>query len=721
MADKLQGKARYEPQTGEIALDLAAPHLGEPWVEALAAPLLAASASKAPLDLHLAADSLDWRGVSWTQARYDRKSGAPARVQAQGPGDSALDLAVATDKTDKDVWRGKGEFKAQDFAALAAALPFAAPLADLKLRAVDLTGDVSLSPGAVAVTGANLRLDRARLTGDLIFKPEKAGSRPFLAARLTAPALDLDAAPEFSGGFFPDVDLDLSLDAQTVKLARSGVAYGEGGKIKAHLLRKDDATTLEKLELRNIGGADLTASGGWDRDFSSMKGEARLKAADVSGLAQALARVAPGAATRLLASRGKLLSPADLLAKAGEKGFELSGALGGTKISASLTPLADGGRSAAFELSAPEGGVLLNQLGASLLLTQKYGPAHVTAQAQPEGGKAAKLNLTAIADVAGLHGAFHGNLQDLAGDPLKAPSIDGDLALSGDMAKVFAGLLSGPQPARLTARLVGKPGELKAQNFAGEWGGSKISGDLTFGAEGVGGRLSCDRLSAPALLALVLGPPAPVRKGALWSSLSFAPVITDPPRAKLAVEAEDFRPFGASAQFDLALGPGFLSLSHAKFEAIGLVLRGGLDLRRDGARVTIEGDAEGADIALKDPALSGKLSGRLHFAGNGANAAALIGSLAGSGSAQSHDLAIEGAAAEGLNEALAASEAADAPFDAAQVAKSLDQGFSRGAFHVAEADFSLRLAEGRMAFTREKDEGAALDARLRPARRQIWR
>ena len=249
--------------------------------------------------------------------------------------------------------------------------------------------------------------------------------------------------------------------------------------------------------------------------------------------------------TGLLASRAKLLSPADLLGKAGDKGYELAGMLGGAKISASLAPRGE----ASLDLTAPEGGVLLNQLGSSALLTQKYGPAHVTARAQP--GEAGTLNLTASAEVAGLRGEFHG----VAGDPLKAPSLDGDLALSGDMAKVFAGFVTGAQPARLAAHILARPGEMKAQNLSGEWAGSKIGGELSFGPDGIGGRLACDRLSAPALASLVLGPPAPVKQGAAWSSLSFAPVVNDPPRAQLFVETGDLQPFGAHAQFDLALAP----------------------------------------------------------------------------------------------------------------------------------------------------------------------
>ena len=461
---------------------------------------------------------------------------------------------------------------------------------------------------------------------------------------------------------------------------------------------------LEKLDLRNIGGADLTASGGWTGDFAGLKGEARLKAADFSDWRSFSRGCAPGAATRALAVRGKSLSPADLTfrAKGADKSFELSGALGGTKIIATLAPRADGKLAGAFDLAAAEGGVLLNQLGAPVLLAQKLGPAHVTGQLQPD---AEKLNLTASADVAGLHGEFHG----LAGDPLTAPSLDGDLTFSGDAGKIWASVTGVPPaalPARLSAHLIAEPGAIKAQNLTGAWGDASFSGALAFDAEGIGGALNCDHLSAPALVALVLGPPAPVKTGALWSSLSFAPVFADPPRARLEIETADLQPYGGKARFDLALGPGLLGISDARLDLPGGVLRGGFELRREGAQVTLNGEGDATDFALKNPGFSAKLGGNLHFAGNGANAAALVASLAGGGGAEARDLTVMGAAATAPDEALAASEASDAPFDAALVAKQLDDNFARDAWHRAQSDFSLSLASGRLSFV---EKSAALE------------
>ena len=707
LANKISGGGRYEARSGQISLDLAAPQIDAGWAEFFSGPLLAASASKGPLDLHLAVESLDWRGASWSQVQFSRTTGAPAHLQAQGPGGSRLDFAATPDKTG---WRGKAQVKTQDFSAFAAALPQAAPLVGVKFRALDLSGDFALSPDELVLTGANLALDGARFAGELRFRPEEPGRRAFLLARLAAPALDLDAAPDLADTVLAGVDLDLALEAQTVKLARGGQKFAETGRIRAHFLRDGEAARLEKLDLQKIGGADLSVSGAWGLSFSGLKGEARLKAADLSELAQLLTRLFPGGATKTLAGRAKTLSPADLTAKVGgaEKPFELSGTLRGTKIAASFSP-GDGEKIAAsLDLAASDGGLLLNQLGAPLLLAQKSGPAHVTARAQSQSDQPQKLDVAASGDLAGLHGDFHGFVEDV----LRAPAVEGDLVLSGDLAKILASFSAAPPsllPVRLAGRLLARDGAVALHNLAGAWGGDKFAGDLTFAADGVSGDLRCDRLSAPALAALALGSPAPVKAGALWSSLTFAPVLVDPPRAKIAMETLDLQPFGGKARFDLALGPGLLSVSQARFEGFGGVLRGGFDLRREGGQVTLSGDVEAATISLKNPAFLTSLDGRLHFAGNGASAAALVGSLAGGGDVHAKNLVIGGADLQAPDVALAASEAGEAPFDAAAIAKNLDVSFAHENFRLAEADFSVRLAGGRLTLVREKDEDAALE------------
>jgi hypothetical protein len=706
LADKVSGSARYETRSGALGLNIEAPSLSSPWAEFLAAPVLAAKDGGAPLDLRASVEALDWRGMEWSQAQIFWRAGAPAQVRASGPGGAKVEISAAPDKSG---WRGRAQLKASDFTTFAAALREAAPAASrafagVNLHGADIAGEFAATPGEWALINASLALDRARLSGEIRFRPEQANARPLLLARLSAPALDLDLGPDFAGTSFEGLDLDLSLEAQTIKSARAGVLSGEGGRIRARLLRAGEATRLERLEMRNIGGADLTASAAWGKDFSGLQGDARLKAGELGPLAQALARIWPGAAVKALAARAKSLSPADLAGKAGEGGFTLNGTLGATKLAASFVPAAGGKRDVALELTAPEASALLNQLGAQTVWTQRLGPARVSARTQPDPSRDGGQNVTASADLAGLRAEFRGALADPAGDF----SVAGDATLSGDAGKILGGFSAAPTapaPLRLAARAFWRDGALTLQNLNGEWAGAKVAGDLSEEGEGIKGALRLDRLSAPALAALVLGPPAPVKAGALWPSLSFAPVIFDPPRARLAIEAADLQPFGARARFDLTLGPGEISVTQAVLEGFGGVIGGGLDLRREGAQVTLSGEAKGENLNLKNPALSARLGFKLNFAGNGANAAALVGSLAGDGVARLLDLAVEGAAPRAPDQVLAASEASEDPFDAKLVAKSLDAAFAREPQRRGEANFKFRLAGGLAVFA-PADPGA---------------
>jgi hypothetical protein len=701
LANKVTGAGRFEAATGRIALDLAAARIDSGWAGLFSDPLRAESGSTAPLDLHLAIGALNWRGADWTRIDFSRRYGAPMRVRAQGPGGSTLDFSAAPEDAG---WRGKGRFKSDDFAGFAAAMP----LAGAKFRSVEIGGDFSISPEEWRLTSAQAALDRAHLTGDLLFKPEKPGQRARLSAHLAAPALDLDAAPDLGAALLGGVDLDLALEAQTVQLARDGHKLGQAGRIQLHLLRDGDTVRLEKLDVQNIGGAALAVSGGWRGD-SGLSGEARLKAADLSELAGALSRLFPGAATKFLASRAKTLSPADLVAQAGgDRRFSLNGTLGFTKIAAALAPRAGEKFAASFDLSAPEGGILLNQLGAGLPPAPKLGPAQVTARAESQDAANAKLDVVASADLAGLHGDFQGVAEDF----LRRVAVEGELEVAGDAANLI-GVVSAPPPTPIPARFsalfrTGEGGAALRQ-LAGSWGENQIAGNLSLGAQGISGDLRCSSLSAPALAALLLGPPAPVKAGALWSSLSFAPLVFDPPSAKLSLETPDLQPFGAKARFDLTLGPGLLSVAGARVGLAGGDLRGGFDLRREAGRVSWSGEAEAEHVTLQNPGFSATMDGRLHFAGEGASAAALIASLAGGGAAHAKNLSVSGASAEAPDQALAASERNEAPFDVAGVRKNLDEFFAREAFRLAEADFSIRLAGGRLHLVRDKTAAPGLE------------
>lgn len=712
LADRLSGSLGYRTGDGRIAVALESSHLSQDWAEFFAADLAhsgrlaLAAKGGAPFDLRLGVADLTWRGASWSGARLNWKTGAPAEFHATGPGEARIDISAAPEN---GVWRGKARLQAKDFSSLAAAFLASAPdagaaLAPGGVHAVEASGDFTASPQEWALNRGEFLFGRNRFFGALWFHPAAAGKAPELTANLSSEALDLDSAPDLAFGGFGGLDLDLSLHARTLKSARAGVLSGEGGRIDAHLLRRGGAVRLERLDMSRIGGADLFAAADWSGNFAGLRGEARLKAGDLRPLARALSRLWPDSLTRTLAARAKILSPADLAGKAADGGFFVDGTLGATKIAVTFPP-ANGAGAVAVDLSAPEGGTLLGQLGAPVVWTQDLGPARLSARAEPDSSRPGAKKLAASADLAGLHGQFHGRLGD-------DYALDGEAKLSGDAGAILAlySLSSGPAPLRLSAHAAWRDGALALNGLAGDWQGVRLAGDVEADSSGLKGALRCGRLPGAALFAFVLGPPPPAKAGALWSSLSFAPVLIDPPPAQLSVTTDDLEPFGGKARFDLTLAPGALSVSRAEAAVLGGLARGGFDLRRDGRQASLSGEIEVSDLALDNPAFSARLDGRLKFAGGGVSAAALAASLSGEGAVRLRDLVIREAAPDAADAVLRASETNAEPFDAKAVAQNLDAAFARAPLRRPEAGFAARLADGRLALAPTDEGGKGIDA-----------
>lgn len=672
-AAKLAGNARYDALKETFAVDLAAPRLGGPWADWVAGAAARASTAKSPVAFRLAIDALDWRGA-WSQVQFSRDFSAPARVRAEGAGGARIEATATPDA--QNVWRGRVDFSANDFPAFDASS--AAP--PLPFHQVACAGDFTLSNGALTLGAGRIALDRAKFTGDFSWAPAKADARAKFAARLSGAGLDPSAAPDFVAALSGDMDLDLTLDAQT--LGKSD------GKLSLRLSRDQTGSRLEKLEARNIAGADFAASGEWTGAFANPKGVGQIRTRDLGEFAALLARLtsgsATGDATRQLAARATLLSPASLNARAGDGGYAFDGQLAATRISAAL----DAKGSVSLDIAAPEAFSLLAQLGAPpLLAPQKLGPAHI---ALVTTGEAGHPIVTGKADLGRIHGAFTGGW--------RGESVAGDLSLDGDPSA----LLGGPSGAgQVKAQVEARDGRVLLRQIEGQRGDSHFAGDLVLSSEGVDGALDVSQFSAPAFIALTLGAPAPVRTGFLWSKLSFSPVLVDPPHARLAIRAAEVAPFGVPAQFDLTLAPNALSVAKLEATVNGGTLRGGFDLRRQAGQATLAGEVSAENVSLKNPALAATIAGRLKFAGSGANMAALMGALAGSGAGHVADLKIVGVAPEAPEQVLASQAANEAPFNAASTARDLDQALAGGDLRIANGEAALRLAEGKIRTARD--------------------
>ena len=92
---------------------------------------LAAKDGGAPVDLRASVESLDWRGMDWSQAQLDL--GAGRAGAALGDGSRRRQGRNFRRRRTRDGWRGRARLKASDFTAFAAALREAAPAASRAL------------------------------------------------------------------------------------------------------------------------------------------------------------------------------------------------------------------------------------------------------------------------------------------------------------------------------------------------------------------------------------------------------------------------------------------------------------------------------------------------------------------------------------------------------------------------------------------------------------
>jgi len=666
-AAHLSGGGEFGVDAGAIAVDFSGPRLDGAWAETAAGALARAMERPAPTRLRAQLDALTWRGA-WSHIKLSRDPGGPLKIVGEGAGGARFDVAVAREGKG---WRGKGDFSTIDYAAFAAdadapALPF---------RQVAVGGLFTYSSGALALSNAVVALDRAKFSGDVAWAPATREARAKLAAKLTASALDLSATPDY-GAALGDADLDLTLDAQTVGKAE--------GKLSLRLLREKGFSRLERLEGKNLAGADVSASGEWKDRFSALKGSVRLKAGELQDFATLLARLVPNDATRLLASRAKIVSPATLNAKAEAGGFAFDGQAAATKFSASL----DDKGGITLDVSAPEAFDLLAQLGAPPLLSpQKLGPGQISVQTRSQDGRRV---VTGRAGLGKINGQFDGALRDGA--------VEGALALAGDPSSLIGGPAGN---GRIDGQVEARDGRIVLRKMVGERGDAHFSGELVLSSDGVSGQLDVDQFSAPAFLALTLGPAAPAKPGALWPSLSFAPVVIDPPRTKLAIRAAELAPFGVPAKFDLSLAANALRVANIEAQAAGGVLRGGFELRRAAGQATLSGEVSGEGLTLKNPALSVVAGGKIKFGGSGASMAALVGALSGTGAAKLSDVTVAGAAPDAAEQVLAAQAASEKPFNAKESLRDLDQALAQGPLKIADGESPLRLAKGEVKLGRD--------------------
>ncbi|MDE2578394.1 MAG: AsmA family protein [Hyphomicrobiales bacterium] len=655
----------------------------------------------ASLKVHLGADTATLGGQTLGAVSVEATLTPGARphvvLHFDAPGGAHVDYDGAASFDSRDIV-GRLAFSARDTAAFSqwfGGLSGTAPIA--YAGPARFSGLVARANGDLGAQGAEMQFGALHFSGDVAWRVANR-DKPLLAARIAAPALDLETAPDLAalrGGAF---DADVTIDAQTATFGVGGAT--RAGRIFAHALRRDGALIIEKLSIADLGGANLEGSGRAVGDDALF--DVNLDAARLGDLAALARRLAPGVLTDLLVARAAALSPAKLsfTLRSGARGLEdarASGLAGGTNVDARYTQDVNGARFLDTLAIAPDVAVLLRQLGAPAALPLRgFGRGRIFAQAR--GAATGPLRLTGEAQMKDAQIEFSGALD--SGD-----ALSGDVTLAAQnlapLLQILAlrpldalGGLAGHGAARLSAT----DGLWSFAGLDARIGGTHWTGALEKRAGApITGTLSADQLAGDDVVALLTGPAPPARAGSVWSDLKFAPQMIEPPTADVELSVQKFS-LGALSAEDmhgrLKMAADRIGLSDSALHVAGGTLKGEATMRRAGGVVSLEARFKGDDLALSAGPLAARVSGDMAFSGAGGSAAELVGALAGEGRADWREGAVDGASPQGLAQAIATIEQDATPFEAKAVAATLTRGLDQGSLRFAETGAPARLAAG---------------------------
>ena len=653
---------------------------------------------------------------------------AQAEFGALMPGRSRIKFTLAPGETGP---RGHLALQSEDwprFAQWAAkwAPQTAGALNSLPAREVAIAADYAMRADGFALDNLNLSVAKTAYAGRIVFRAPPTGRRAFVQAELDAPMLDLDALPDFSAFEAGEVDLALRFDARALRMARAGQPAVATGHIGVTMARDAGGLRIDRLKLDDVAGAQVEARANIGRagGYIEFKGEAR----DFRAPADILRRLAPGGWSDALAARAGALSPMRVAGSAeilriGEQlapvRFALEGEAGGARLSGATKPVADGRMQSNLVIDAKDGAALLTQLGLPAFDALGLGPGRLVAESIGRIGEPAQAKIeTHIGDT---HVVFDGALNpDLAN-----PGADGRLTFaSADISPLLRAFaldfpdLTTATPAKGAARALYREGRWRLENLDADVAGARLQGAVERHPRGrLEGAIKLGRLSLPWLFGLTLGPPQPARAGALWSDLRFSPDAAAPPEAGLDVEAAtlDILPdlAGANARMKLEIAPGRLALTQAQADVAGGRLTGRLSLRRDGAEANLAGQIQATGIALDWPSLSGRATFALDFAGAGASAAALVGSLSGTGRGDAVELRLPRSDPTAVLRVVEAAENERIAVTEQSLASALSRELDLGEIRLASAPLDVALLGGVFKIAAAGPTGfdAALDLR----------
>lgn len=644
------------------------------------------------------------------------------RLSAKLPGGSALQAsgAVAPAATGA-AFVGDVDFTTADLAGLRDWLLGGGTRQAAPIRRLALKGEVAAGPQAIAIEDAELRIGDARSTGRLAWRaPGSSRGRAKLEAALVSELLDLDALGvdrllAQALGERP-MDVVLALDAKRLTLA--GVEMKD-----VSLDGSADAGGLElkRLDIRDAGGVRASGSG---RVAPGSNGpEGRLAFHVVAERLAPLLRLAraagaPEGAVSAIERRAPAIAPLDL-----EISFENDGdaqklVAAGKGVGGALE-VRLAGRDFAYDApleldlkaTSTDGRRLAALAGLDLspVVAASGGEISLRLAGTPAEGMKGEGRVKAV----GLDLEGRGEAKLAAtGDW----SVDGDLALqSNDLGPALAAIgrltpgAAPPLPARLASKAKAVAEGLRFDEVTGEIAGRRVHAQLAVpfdAAKPFKGAVEFDEAPLAALFAVAASPDALDGRGdarSVWPSAAFGAAPMRGIVGRLAVKAGRM-PLGqgepaTGVGFDLDLRPNAVAAENLAASFAGGRMTGKAVLaRKDDDESTLSlslqlDDAQVERLLGASAPARGRVSLRAEAQGTGGSIAAIVGSLAGAGTATFADGVVRRLDASAIDRIEPKIEAG-LPLEAPAVAGALEREFAAADLGLERAALPFTISSG---------------------------
>ena len=635
---------------------------------------------------------------------------APGATQVRLSGRASIAGAEAT-------FKGPATVEAADPRAFTAWLEGRDAAGREQVGPMRASGDVTFGNDRIAIERLKAEIDRKTVEGRLLYAAAAGGHPARVEAELKAAVLDIDRLIALGRAALAGTSLDLPGEtALAIDVGRATIA-GLEAKDAAVKLRLDaGGLVLEQLAVNDFGGATFSLTGRIEQPFSGPHGTVTLDAdaRSLDGALALLAKFAPDTAekARDIAPRLVPLKTHTTLTLAPERGANgpsklvVDGTAGPVRLRLAAEGNGDPSAPAALdsrfegELAADDGRALVQLLGLERVIVVDKQQGRLSFAGH--GALAGDLRVEAKLAAGGLAASANGTAR-LFGPEAGAAVLD--TTVSADMRLPRRGEVESKLPLALASRVTAKQGTFILDGLTGTVVGIPVRGRLEAGLGTpirIDGQLDADSMNVPALLASAVG--AVSREEAVFSSEPFASGLFDAVRGRVRLGASPaiLTPGLAirQAHANVRLGEGEIALEDIDGELAGGRLTGAATFRRLGDGVAMHGrlalaESNAAALLPGDgrAGVAGKLTVQVEADASGRSPAALIGSLAGTGTVSLAAGEIARFDPDAFS-AVISSVDQETTIDAAKVRDVMVAALDRGSLRVAHADSAFTIAAG---------------------------